>query len=147
MKANTDIGSVKLLRSYLFSCIRNQAIRMKSNDPYYSENVRDDMFGMEKIDPEELLMGKELDQFLQNTINNLPPQCGLVFRMIKEDSLKYEEVAKELGISVDTVKYHLKIALKTIKSKLEDHFADTKVISWFSSGTIIPIISKFIFYI
>lgn len=147
LKANTDFSSIKLVRSYLFTCIRNQAIRMKTNDPYYYESERKDIACMDTIDPEELLIGKELDRFLQNVIDNLPPQCGLVFKMVKEDRMKYGEVARELGISVDTVKYHLKTAVKTIKAKLKDHFEDTKVIPWFSSGTIVLVLSKLIFLI
>lgn len=147
LKSNTDIGSIKLLKSYLFSCIRNQAIRMKISDPYYVESDIMIYAYTDKVDPEELMIGKELDQFLQNTISNLPPHCGLVFRMVKEERMKYDEVAKELGISVDTVKYHLKIAVKTIKIKLEDYFEDTKVLSMISSGTLVLMLTKAFFLI
>jgi RNA polymerase sigma-70 factor (ECF subfamily) len=142
LKSKADLGSIRDLKSYLFTCIKNQANKVLTYDPYnYNKEA---ILSIDRINPEELLIGKELDQFLQKIFADLPPQCGLVFKMVKENQMKYHEVATELHISVDTVKYHLKTAVRIIKLKLEDHFEDTKVIRWFSSGTIVLIFLKMI---
>lgn len=135
LNTKADLSSIKDIKSYLFICIKNQANRIITYDP--RNYNKEEILSIEKINPEELLIGKELDQFLQKIIDTLPPQCGIVFKMVKENQMKYNEVAAELDISVDTVKYHLKTAVRTIKIKLEDHFNETKVIPWFSSGTIV----------
>lgn len=136
-KAKTDLFSIKELKSYLFTSTKNQAIRTLSNNParFRSESYEQVTLSIDKMDPEELLIGKEFEQFLNEVIEKLPPQCALVFRMIKEDKMKYDEVATELGISKDTVKYHLKTALKKIRSELNEYFADASVFQWVSTGS------------
>jgi len=137
----TDLSAVKDLKSYLFTSAKNQAIRTLSHDPIHFDlhDYKQATSSIEWINPEELLVGKELDNFLDKVISQLPPQCGIVFRKIKENNKKYDEVAAELDISVDTVKYHLKTALKKIKVELEIHFKGTRTIDWFSASSIILI--------
>lgn len=143
-KTKTDLFSIKELKSYLFTSVRNQALRSLSNDPvrFTSDNYEQVTASIDDLNPEELLVGKELDEFLNEVIEKLAPQCALVFRMVKEDSMKYAEVAAELGISVDTVKYHVKTALKKIRVELEAQYPDTKVIDWVSIGSISVIFTK-----
>lgn len=142
--ARTDLTSIRELKSYLFTSVKNQAVRALSKDPaaFHSQNYEQVTSSIDKVNPEELMMGKELDEFISQVIDQLPPQCALVFRMVKEDNRKYTEVAEELGISTDTVKYHMKTALKKIRQELEDHFPDTTVINWISTGSTALIVSK-----
>lgn len=125
-KAKTNLYSIKELKSYLFASIKNESIKVLSKDPvlFRSEDYEQVTSSIDKIDPEELLVGKELDQFLKEVIKKLPHQCALVFKMVKQDNMKYEEVATELEISKDTVKYHVKAALKKIRVELDDFFTD-----------------------
>lgn len=145
---NIDLASIKDLKSYLFTSVKNQAIRTISNDPakFNFDNYQIATTSIDYINPEELLIGKELDQFLSETINNLPPHCRLVFKMVKENQMKYENVATELGISIDTVKYHLKIAVKKIKVELEAKFDERKIVRWVSNGSVIILISELILH-
>lgn len=124
LKAEKDLHSIKQLKPYLFTSVKNQAIRAVSKDPliFLSEDHEYTELSIDQVDPEELLIGKELEDFLEKTIAQLPPQCELVFRLAKQQNLNHEEVSKELNISIDTVKYHLKTALKKIKTALADHF-------------------------
>jgi len=63
--------------------------------------------------------GKEQINDLNLLINNLPIKCRMVFRLIKEDGLKYKEAASLLNISVKTVENQLAIALKKIAFALK----------------------------
>ena len=51
-----------------------------------------------------------------SVIEHLPARCKMVFRLVKEDGLKYKQVAAVLNISVKTVENQLAIALKKIAS-------------------------------
>lgn len=135
--AKTDLFLIKELKSYLFTSVKNQAVRALSVDPvnFQNESYEQITNSIDKVSPEDLLVGKELSEFLEEVIQKLPPQCGLVFRMIKEENLKHEEVAAQLGISPETVKYHIKTALKKIKLELEGYFTEKPVIKWMSSGS------------
>ena len=134
--SQTDLSTLKELKAYLFASVKNQAIRSLSKDPtgFESENYEQLTSSIDKVSPEDLLVGKELDQFITKLINELPPQCALVFKMVKQEQMSYEKVALELGVSIDTVKYHIKVALKKIRTDLEEHFKDTPIIKWISTG-------------
>jgi len=51
---------------------------------------------------------------IQRAIDQLPPQCRLIFKLAKEDGLKYREVAEILNISIKTVENQLAIAVQKI---------------------------------
>lgn len=64
--------------------------------------------------PESIMITRELESIIHKAIQQLPPKCKLIFKLIKEDGLSYKEVAAILGISVKTVDTQLYIALKKL---------------------------------
>lgn len=68
----------------------------------YEEEIDD------QISSEELL----------RIINDLPAATKLVFNLFAVDGLKNKEIAEELGITYETVKWHIKNARKEIRSKI-----------------------------
>jgi len=145
-KTKTDLAAISQLKSYLYACVKNQAIKTLASDPvrFDAESYHNAVASVEWVNPEELLIGKELEEFLESVIGGLPPQCGLVFGMIKERRMNHDEVAAELGISKETVKYHLKTAMKHIRRKLEDSFDGAEMIDWAPQGAIFLILSNII---
>ncbi len=125
-----DLHTVRELKSYLYTSVKHEAIRAVSRDfsRFKSENYSLLLSTVDGLDPQELFLGKELTEFVEKTTSKLPPLCGMVYKMVRENNMSYQEVARELGISNDTVKHHLKTALKKIKSELEIHFGDSRVI-------------------
>lgn len=69
--------------------------------------------------PESDLINRENIASISDAINQLPPKCKLIFRMIKEDGLKYKEVAEILGLSVKTVEGQMYIAITRIAETIE----------------------------
>jgi RNA polymerase sigma-70 factor (ECF subfamily) len=51
---------------------------------------------------------------VQKAINDLPPRCRLIFKLIKEDGLKYREVAELLNLSLKTVENQMTTAIRKI---------------------------------
>ena len=70
-------------------------------------------------DPELLVTQKETQRLIREAIEQLPPRCRLVFKLIKEDGLTYKQVAAILDISVKTVDNQLWIALKKLALLLQ----------------------------
>lgn len=56
-----------------------------------------------------MLLEQELEDELKRSIDELPLECRRVFYKSRFEQKKYEEIAEELGISVNTVKYHIKM--------------------------------------
>lgn len=67
------------------------------------------------------LLEHELEDELICCIESLPEECRRVFKKSRFEQKKYEEIAEELHISVNTVKYHIKNALAYINSHLADY--------------------------
>jgi RNA polymerase sigma-70 factor (ECF subfamily) len=76
-------------------------------------------FGDISINPEDTLISAESVRIIQNLINDLPPRCKLMFRLVKEDGLKYREVADLLNVSVKTVETQISLALSKIGTALQ----------------------------
>lgn len=68
--------------------------------------------------PESDYIAKELQQQIERSINNLPPQCRLVFQLRREQNKNVKDIAAEMGISENTVKMHLKSANKKLRNDL-----------------------------
>ena len=71
------------------------------------------------FNPQELLLSAEIVKKIMTAVNDLPPKCKIIFKLIKEEDLKYAEVARLLDISVKTVEAQMAIALRRIKTHSE----------------------------
>lgn len=102
---------------YLYISVRNRSLnflRDKADLPTVELSERCDQYLRFEATPESLLLSTEAQQRLLTAINQLPPRCKLIFTLIKEDGLKYKEVARLLDLSVKTVEAQLSIALRKL---------------------------------
>jgi len=120
--------------SYIYRISRNKVFKLVKKigtDKALQVHIKYQLTNI--VEGEELkLQWKQYDQLLHAAIDNLPPQRQKVFKLCRVDSKKYEEVADELGISRNTVKEHMVLAIKSIKHYFYQH-ADIQL-------TIIPFI-------
>jgi RNA polymerase sigma factor (sigma-70 family) len=68
---------------------------------------------------ETILLTEELARKIEGAIQQLPQRCKLIFKLAKEDKLKYKEIALLLNISVKTIDHQVSIALKKIADVLQ----------------------------
>ena len=64
-----------------------------------------------------------LEEEVEKAVSQLPEYSRVVFEKSREEQLKYEEIARELGISVNTVKFHMKKALALLREHLARYLA------------------------
>ena len=57
---------------------------------------------------------------MQAAIEGLPEERRKVFRLSRDEGLKYQEIAERLGISIKTVENQMGKALKTLREELAD---------------------------
>lgn len=128
IKDNIDIKYS--LRSYLVRSVKNRCInylqqeyiqREISINQYEDKVAIEELFFIENKHPLESLLEQELENKINSIINELSPECRAVFKMSRFDGMKYEEIASELNISVNTVKYHMKNALGKLRLELKDY--------------------------
>jgi RNA polymerase sigma-70 factor, ECF subfamily len=67
------------------------------------------------------LLTNELENTVAKAIENLPQGCREVFLLSRFKHLNYEQIAEKQGITVNTVKTQIKIALRKLKENLSDY--------------------------
>lgn len=107
--------------TYLFVAVRNQSLKYlkKSSEIHITElAVSGEYPFSDNNNPEKELERKELHIKLDNAIEKLPLQAKMVFRLIKENGLRYKEVAEILNISPRTVQTQLFRAIDKLRVTL-----------------------------
>lgn len=91
----------------------------------YTVYQRSNVYVLED-DSLEILITKELAQAIATSLEKLPAQTKEIFMLSRYNGLKNKEIADQLGISTKSVEYHIKNALKLLKSDLiKDYFTIT----------------------
>ena len=107
------------LSAYLAVAVRNQVFNRRLKR--HRERMRAQGYEVDHPDhpsPELELIARELQERIDQAIKTLPTQCRIVFQMSRKEGKTTAEIANELAISKDTVKYHLKKANRDIRGKL-----------------------------
>lgn len=73
------------------------------------------------IEGENEWLSREYDRLLTQAIAQLSEQQRKVFLLSRREGMKHEAIARVLGLSVNTVKNHMKAALQSIRRFFEDH--------------------------
>ena len=116
------ITEIDNLTVYLYVAVKNKALNKLSQKaselitaPFDFLDTSMDEFAS---DPYELMITAEMMGKMQSVIEALPPRCKMIFKLIREDGLKYKEVAEILNISVNTIDVQMAIAVKKICTAL-----------------------------
>jgi RNA polymerase sigma-70 factor (family 1) len=117
-----SLTTIENARLYFFAGVKNTALnklkqkRKQSMPPVHEWNTRlTSVF----FNPEELMLSAEVVKGIMKAINDLPSKCKIIFKLVKEDGLKYAEVASLLDLSVKTVEAQMAIALRRIRTHSE----------------------------
>lgn len=118
------------VRYYLIKAVRNRCINFLKSE-YEKRETCFSLFAPDDIlenytkasdsYPLDHLLEDELEHKIKVTISKLPQECRRVFIKSRFESKSYEEIAQELCISVNTVKYHIKNALAFIRTDLDKY--------------------------
>lgn len=116
-----NIATIDNFKLYLYISVKNTSLN------YLSRHFRKEIVSLDEIsmnvpltgyNPEQLLITSEAVKRIETEIAKLPPRCRLIFKLVKEDRLKYNDIAKLLNISVKTIDNQMAIAVKKISSAI-----------------------------
>ena len=71
-------------------------------------------------DPESLCISADVIAKIRQAIGQLPPQCRMIFQLVREEGMRYKEVAEVLHVSVLTVRNQVAIATRKIAALLPE---------------------------
>ena len=116
-----NLNKIRNMQVYLYVAVKNSCLNyLRSTKAKKGKEglVGEAFYFHLSTDPAQLLISKELQYKILIAVNELPARCKLIFKMVKEDGLKCNEVAAILEISNKTVFAQLAIALKKLESVL-----------------------------
>ena len=70
----------------------------------------------------------EMQEELKKSIEQLPEQCRNIFRLSRDENLKYKEIANRLQISENTVDTQIRRALKKLRNDLKNYLISILII-------------------
>ena len=118
-RVNLDDGEYS--RSYLYSCVKNECVdylrKLKISDPldvklfdavYYSGDF-------DISEQEELIIHR-----VEEEIEKLPEQRREILKMSVYGKMSYPQIAEITGLSVNTIKTHMKKAYQDLRESLYD---------------------------
>ena len=117
------------LDKYMFCLVKNAALNdlrgNKRREARHEEIVTEMPLVeiMEKDEPDDI-------EILYSTINQLPPERRRIFMMICAEGKKYQEVADQLQLSINTVRTQMVRSLKFLRGKLKEQMFSILLFYW-----------------
>lgn len=100
---------------YFYATVRNMSLNLLKKQKRRSGLSMDEwqvQLSSIYFRPDLLMITEEMVTQIKIAVNSLPNRCRLIFKLIKEDGLKYKEVAELLDISIKTVEAQMAIAMR-----------------------------------
>ena len=116
-----QLCAIEDLKMYLYTAVRNNSLRKLQQHKkavFFSLDQVQVEFASTDENAEAILLTHELSHKIDSAIDQLPQRCKLIFKLAKEDKLKYKEIATLLNVSIKTIDNQLATALKKIASVL-----------------------------
>lgn len=117
----STLTGIQNFHLYIYIATKNLSInRLLKEKKEKSFSLDETVINTQTIyaDPEQLMITAEMYKRIRHAIENLPPKCQLIFKLVREDGLKYREVAELLNLSLKTVENQMSIALKKITESI-----------------------------
>lgn len=111
---------VSNIEDYLYYSVRNECIRVLKK---LNTKEQSDLFlhlPSKELNPLDIVEFNELSAIIKKAINDLPPKRKEVFQLIREEGLKYKQVAAKLEISVKTIENQMTQAIAFIRERIEN---------------------------
>lgn len=118
-----QLPAVENFGAYLNRLVRNHALNLLRHEAVISRIKTEIELSSSENDlgTQQTLDYKEAKELLDEVVNRLPEQQRRVYALCHFEGLKYDEAAAQLNISPDTVHYHMKLALATIRKHFKRH--------------------------
>ncbi|MFT3902489.1 MAG: RNA polymerase sigma-70 factor [Niabella sp.] len=113
------------LTTYLYTATKNTALNYISTKSKENCSKEFDFINIalgEDERPDQQMISAEIFGKIKKAVEELPPKCKIIFKLVREDGLKYKEVAEVLNISEKTVDAQMVIAVKRISQNVKGYF-------------------------
>ncbi len=115
-----DITIEISVKNYLYRSVKNYCINYIRHSKIKNDYVQNIQAEQDFYAGEEFDSQAELIEKIEESIASLPERRREIFRLSRQEGLKYKEIAAKLNISVKTVETQMGIAIKYLRKKLKD---------------------------
>lgn len=136
-RTNIEVTS---LWPYLVKAVRNNSIKLVQSKDFRHTNLLTSLsdegqklwqYISEPDTPIGSMIERELEDQVQEIIQSFSDECREVFLLGRDKGLSYQQIADRVGISKNTVKYHLKRALQEFHARLSPMLFLLLIARWF----------------
>ncbi len=118
---------IENLKAYLYRSVNHQCLHLLEKEKSAKRYIKLHQEKAPYPSPEEGLMMGEMYNAYQQELEKLPDQTKQIYLLSRHKQLKYQEIAKQLKISIKTVEAHISKALKSFKIRFtEQGFGNEK---------------------
>jgi RNA polymerase sigma-70 factor (family 1) len=111
------LGEIDNLSVYLYTVTKNLCLKYitrQYKNPVTSLDIMHFETSIDFNTPEDICISADIIKKIRQALDELPPKCRLILQLVKEDGLRYKEVAEILHISELTVRNQVAIAVKKL---------------------------------
>lgn len=119
------------LQAFLFTLVKRRSIDFlrKKLSASHKEGRLDEvedheyqykLYSLEAFD-ETRFSDEDIERLLHEAVEHLPEKCRRIFIESKLNGKKYQEIADEMGLSVQTVKNQVMIAVRKLREELKEY--------------------------
>lgn len=111
------------LKSLLFTIVKNKCLNRISH-AQVRQQVHEKLYAkfQEQFENPDFYLG-ELMALASKAIRELPDEFRVAFEQNRFDGLTYQEIAKQAGVSPQTIAYRISQALKILRVQLKDYLS------------------------
>ena len=115
------LADEKAVKAYLFNAVKNACLdKLEKKRPVYAPL---DLLKQEIIEEETFLFDEKIIEEIKEELEQMPRQTRKIISLIFIQNMKYQEVADEMNISINTVKTLLRNGIKHLRNHFFEHFA------------------------
>jgi len=125
LNSRSELDLVLSIKSFLYTSVKNKCLNQLKHTRVIGKHAEMESSVKEsEVYFVDRVIEEETHRLIYNAIDKLPPRCKEIV-LLSLNGLKNNDIAKELKVSVNTVKTQKAIAYKQLRIKLKHLFALT----------------------
>lgn len=117
----TQINIETSIKNYLFRSVKNSCLNTIKHNKTRAQYAQHIAAEAEKNNFRDNYIEVDLAKKIEESIQALPTKRREIFRLSREEGLKYREIAEKLQLSIKTVEAQMSLAIKTLRDKLKNY--------------------------
>lgn len=109
------------LKGYLRKSIRNRCLNVMAKWKVEERKLRGEFPAYNEWVEPDWMERRETESEFDALLATLPPQRLQAFYLVYVDKKRYKDAADEMGITINSIKTHLKLAVKDLRRKFTNY--------------------------